>query len=66
MKDYLERLRKEAGEYAMLRDQATEQTKREMYDLLIRRLTRLADEVEKAPVLMTTGQKRPSNDNARR
>ena len=51
MKDYqasFERLRKEASDYAVLRDQATEQTKWQMYNLLVQHLTRLADEVEKA------------------
>ena len=51
MKEYqasVERLRKDASDYAMLRDQTVEQTKWEMYDLLVRRLTHLADEVEKA------------------
>ena len=69
MKDYqasLERLRKDASEHALLRDRATDPTKRKIYDVLSRHLTRLADEVEKAAPRMPAGQKRPSNDNARR
>jgi hypothetical protein len=47
VKDYrasIEKLRKEAAEAALIRDQA----KRDMYDRLHRRLNGLADEVEQA------------------
>jgi hypothetical protein len=55
MKDYqasIEKLRKDASEAALIRDLATNRTKREMYDRLHEHLTRLADEVEQA---MKTG-----------
>lgn len=48
MKDYqasLEKLRRDA---ALLRDLATDKTKREMFDRLHQHLNRLADEVEQA------------------
>ena len=51
MKDYqasLEKLRKDAAEAALIRDLATNTTKREMFDRLHQHLTRLADEVEQA------------------
>ena len=51
MKDYqasLEKLRKDAAEAALIRDLATNTTKREMFDRLHQHLTRLADEVEEA------------------
>ena len=51
MKDYrasIEKLRKDAAEAALIRDLATEKTKREMYDRLHKHLNRLADEVERA------------------
>lgn len=51
MKDYLasiEKLRRDAAEYALIRDLATDQTKREMYDRLYRHLIGLAHEVEQA------------------
>ena len=60
MKDFqasLARLRKDASEYVLLRDRATEQTKREMYDRLVQHLTRLADEVEKAMDQMSDRKK---------
>jgi hypothetical protein len=44
----IERLRKEAAEAALIRDLATDQTKRDMYDRLYRDLNGLADEVEQA------------------
>ncbi len=51
VKDYLasiEKLRKEAAEAALIRDLATDQAKRDMYDRLHRHLNGLADEVEQA------------------
>jgi hypothetical protein len=41
----IEKLRKDAAEAALIRDPATDKTKREMFD---RHLNRLADEVEQA------------------
>lgn len=51
MEDYkaaIAKLRSDAAEAALIRDLATEQTKREMFDHLHAHLTRLADEVEQA------------------
>ena len=51
MKDYqasLEKLRRDAAEAALIRDLATDVTKREMFDRLNKHLNRLADEVEAA------------------
>jgi hypothetical protein len=51
MKDYLaqvEKLRKDAAECALIRDLATDQAKREMFDRLASHLTVLADQVEQA------------------
>ena len=51
VKDYqasLEKLRKDAAEAALIRDLATDVTKREMFDRLHEHLSRLADEVEAA------------------
>jgi hypothetical protein len=51
MKDYqasLEKLRKDAAEAALIRDLATDVTKREMFNRLNEHLNRLADEVEAA------------------
>ena len=51
MKDYqasLEKLRRDATESALIRDLATDVTKREMFDRLHKHLNRLADEVEAA------------------
>jgi hypothetical protein len=51
MKDYqasLEKLRTDAAEAALIRDLATDNTKRDMFDRLHRHLNRLADEVEQA------------------
>jgi hypothetical protein len=48
MKDFqasLEKLRKDAAEYALIRDLATNPTKREMFNRLSQHLNRLADEV---------------------
>jgi hypothetical protein len=51
VKDYrasLEKLRNDAAEAAMIRDLATDPTKREMYGKLYEHFSRLADEVEAA------------------
>ena len=51
MKDYqvsLKKLRRDAAEAALIRDLATDTTKREMFDRLAQHLSRLADEVEQA------------------
>ncbi len=51
MKDYqasIEKLRKDAAAAALIRDLATDTTKREMFDRLHQHLNRLADEVERA------------------
>ena len=51
MKDYqasLEKLRIDAAEAALIRDLATDTTKREMFDRLARHLGQLADDVERA------------------
>lgn len=51
MKDYLaslERLRKDAAEAALIRDLATDSTKRAMYERLHEHFKKLADEVEQA------------------
>ena len=51
MKDYrahLEKLRKDAAECALVRDLATDQAKREMFDRLSKHLNLLADEIERA------------------
>ncbi len=51
MQDYkaaLERLRTDAAEAALIRDLATDISKREMFDRLTRHLNQLADEVERA------------------
>jgi hypothetical protein len=53
MKDYLaqvEKLRKDAAECALIRDLATDQAKREMFDRLHSHLTVLADQVELAMI----------------
>jgi hypothetical protein len=53
MKDYqasIEKLRKDAAEAALVRDLATDTTKREMFDMLHQHLNRLADEVERAMI----------------
>ena len=58
MKDYLaqvENLRKDAAECAEVRDQATEQDKRELIDRLASHLTLLADQVEEALLHRKTG-----------
>ena len=51
MKDYkasVEKLRRDAAEAALIRDNATDKTKREMFDRLHQHFNRLADEVEQA------------------
>ena len=51
MKDYqasIEKLRRDAAEAALIRDLATNGTKREMFGRLHEHLNRLADEVERA------------------
>ena len=51
MKDYqayVEKLRKEAAECALIRDLATDKAKREMFDRLANHLSVLADQVEQA------------------
>ncbi len=55
MKDYqvsLEKLRRDA---ALIRDLATDKTKRDMFDRLHQHFSRLADEVEQAMKASTTG-----------
>jgi hypothetical protein len=50
VKDYrasLEKLRSDAAEAALIRDLATDTTKREMFDRLARHLGQLADDVER-------------------
>jgi hypothetical protein len=42
------KLRRDAAEAALIRDMATEQTKRDLFDKLHEHLNRLADEVEQA------------------
>jgi hypothetical protein len=49
MKDYqaqLEKLRRDAAECALIRDLATDQAKRELFERLASHLTVLADQVE--------------------
>lgn len=46
--DHLEKLRKDAAECALVRDLATDQRKRDLFDGLAQHLSRLADEVEHA------------------
>ena len=51
MKDYrvsIEKLRTDAAEAALIRNLATDPTKREMFNRLHQHLNRLADEVERA------------------
>ena len=58
MKDYQassEKLRREAAECALIRDLATDRTKREMFDRLAQHLNRLAVEVEQA-MAQTSGR----------
>ena len=50
MKDYqasIEKLRRDAAEAALIRDLATDKTKREMFSRLHKHFNRLADEVER-------------------
>ena len=58
MKDYkasIEQLRRDADEAALIRDLATDRTKREMFDRLAQHLGQLADEVERAMNTRKTG-----------
>jgi hypothetical protein len=58
MKDYLaqvEKLRKDAAECALIRDSATDQAKRELFDRLHSHLTVLTDQVEQAIIHRKTG-----------
>lgn len=58
MKDYLaqiEKLRKDAAECALIRDLATDQAKRELFDRLTSHLTVLANQVELAMLERKTG-----------
>jgi hypothetical protein len=55
----LEKLRKDAAEYALIRDLAIDQTKREMFDRRSQHLNRLADEVERA--MAQTSRRENSN-----
>jgi hypothetical protein len=51
MKDYqacIEKLRKDAAEAALIRDLATDEEKREVFNRLCEHLNRLADEVEQS------------------
>ena len=51
VKDYrasLEKLRSNAAEAALIRDLATDMTKREIFDRLARHLGQLADDVERS------------------
>jgi hypothetical protein len=51
MKDYqahAEKIRKEAAECAEIRDRATDQAKREVFDRIASHLTVLADQIEMA------------------
>jgi hypothetical protein len=51
VKDYrasVEKLRTDAADAALIRDLATDQTKRDMYERLHQHFNRLADEVEQA------------------
>lgn len=52
MQGSLEKLRNDAAEAAIIRDLATDQSKRELYTRLAERLTKLADEVEHAIELL--------------
>ncbi|MCK1276028.1 MULTISPECIES: hypothetical protein [unclassified Bradyrhizobium] len=58
MKDYqaqAEKLRKEAAECTLIRDLATDKSKRELFDRLANHLTLLADQVEMAMLERKTG-----------
>ncbi|WP_426613768.1 hypothetical protein [Bradyrhizobium sp. McL0616] len=58
MKDYqasLEKLRRDAAEAALIRDLATNPTKRDMFGRLAQHLNQLADEVEKAMAQASRG-----------
>ena len=55
IKARVEKLRKEAAECALIRDQATDQDKRELFDRLASHLTILADQVEQAILQRRSG-----------
>lgn len=58
MKDYqasLEKLRRDAAEAALIRDLATNPTKRDTFDRLAQHLSQLADGVEKAMAQASRG-----------
>jgi hypothetical protein len=58
MQDYrtqLEKLRKDAAECALIRDLATDNAKRELFERLASHLTVLADQVEQAMNDRATG-----------
>jgi len=56
LRSKLEKLRRDAAEAALIRDLATNVTKREMFNRLHEHLNRLADEVEAA---MKSGEETP-------
>lgn len=59
MKDYqasVEKLRQDAAEAALIRDLATDKTKREMFDRLHQHLHRLADEIEQVMAVQSVAQ----------
>ena len=58
MQAQLEKLRKDAGECALIRDLATEPKKRELFTRLAAHLSVLADEVERA--IAATAQSKTS------
>jgi hypothetical protein len=63
MKDYrasLEKLRRDAAEAALIRDLATDKTKREFFDRLHQHFNQLADEVEKAMLASKSAASGPS------
>ena len=51
----VEKLRKDAAECAVIRDLATDPSKRDMFDRLVSHLTVLADQVEQAMMRRKTG-----------
>lgn len=54
---YAEKLRKDAAECAVIRDRATDKTKRQVFDRLASHLTVLADQVERAMLERKSGAK---------
>ncbi|MGE9008175.1 hypothetical protein ACO2JO_06310 [Leptospira interrogans] len=64
MQDYqkhLEKLRADAAECALIRDLATDHTKREVFDRLATHLNALAEHVEIA--MLKSSRDRPKNSN---